>query len=104
MQNHYTGLNKYQWLEMDEQLNLPRKVDFRLFLCLGRKKKSPLFKQVVLVIAYVLHNLIYEDTTVTYVPWFEFSTLGISASFSQKKKKRKISCRLVRRLDYDLLL
>lgn len=85
MQSHYTSLNKYQWLEMDGQLNLPRKLDFRLFLCLERKKKSLLFKQVMWVIACVLHNLIYEDSMVTYVPWSEFSILGISASFSQKK-------------------
>lgn len=32
------------------------------------KKKSPLFKQVMLVIACILHNLIYENTAVMYVP------------------------------------
>lgn len=50
--------------------------------CVLGKKKIPLFKQVMLVIACALHNLIYETTTVTYVPWSEFSILGTSASFS----------------------
>lgn len=89
MQSHYTSLNKYQWLEMDGQLNLPRKLDFRLFLCLERKKESLLFKQVLWVIACVLHNLIYGDSTVTYVSWSEFSILGISSSFSQKRGRVK---------------
>lgn len=88
MQNHYTSWNKYQWLEMDGRLNVPRKVDFRSFLCLGRKKKSPfLFKQVMWAIARVLHNLICEATPVTCVPWSEFSILGISAHLVKKKEK-----------------
>lgn len=41
------------------------------------------------VIACVLHNLIYGDSTVTYVPWSEFSILGISSSFSQKRGEGK---------------
>ena len=40
----------------------------------------------MLVIACILHNLIYENTTVMYVPWSEFSIWGISTSFSVKKK------------------
>ena len=43
----------------------------------------------MLVIACILHNLIYENTTVTYVPWSEFSIWGISTSFSVQKKKKK---------------
>lgn len=53
------------------------------------KKKAPLFKQVMLVIACILHNLIYENTTVMHVPWSEFSIWGISTSFSVKKKKEE---------------
>lgn len=53
------------------------------------EKSLLLFKQVMWVIVCVLHNLIYEDITGTYVPWSEFPILGISASFSLEKKKKK---------------
>lgn len=79
------SLNKYQCLEMDGQLNLPRKLDFRLFLCLERKKKV-FFKQVMQVITCVLHNLIYEDTMVTY---YGLNSLSQEFQLHIVKKKKK---------------